>query len=207
MTTWILLLQGINVSGQKRMPMPELQSLLAGLGLQSARTYIQSGNAVFACPETDRAVLGEMIGNAIVEKFGFTTPVFLRTAAEMARVAGENPFLTARSEDPACLHVTFLSAPLTPESRASLIAPVGIPDEMQCEQEEIYLFCPQGYGRTKLNNAFFERKLKIQVTTRNWNSVVTPPQDGGIAALTSFTGSLLPPFLRPIQFALPERTF
>ncbi len=173
MTKWILLLQGINVGGQKRMPMPELQSLLAGLGLQSVRTYIQSGNAVFSSPEADRAVLGEMIGNAIAEKFGFATPVFLRTAAEMARVAGENPFLTARSEDPAFLHVTFLSAPLTPEARAGLTAPAGIPDEMAPGLEEIYLFCPQGYGRTKLNNAFFERKLDQKVTTRNWNSVMT----------------------------------
>jgi uncharacterized protein (DUF1697 family) len=167
------MLQGINVGVQKRMPMPELQSLLSDLGMQSAQTYIQSGNAVFASPEADRAVLAELIGNTIVEKFGYTTPVFLRTAVEMARVAGENPFLTARSEDPAFLHVTFLSAPLTPESRAGLIAPAGIPDEMAPGLEEIYLFCPQGYGRTKLNNAFFERKLNQKVTTRNWNSVMT----------------------------------
>jgi uncharacterized protein (DUF1697 family) len=173
MTKWILLLQGINVGGQKRMPMPELQSLLSDLGLQSVRTYIQSGNAVFASPAADRAVLAELIGNAIAEKFGYATPVFLRTAVDMARVAGENPFLTARSEDPAFLHVTFLSDPLTPETRTSLIAPVGIPDEMAPGLEEIYLFCPQGYGRTKLNNNFFERKLDQKVTTRNWNTVMT----------------------------------
>lgn len=155
------------------MPMPELQSLLSDLGLQSVRTYIQSGNAVFARPVADRAVLAEMIGNALMEKFGYTTPVFLRTAAEMARVAGENPFLTARSEDPAFLHVTFLSTPLTPDVRAGLTAPAGIPDEMQCGLEEVYLHCPDGYGRTKLNNAFFERKLDQKVTTRNWNSVIT----------------------------------
>jgi uncharacterized protein (DUF1697 family) len=173
MTKWILLLQGINVSGQKRMPMPELQSLLSDLGLQSARTYIQSGNAVFTSTLADRAVLSELIGNAIVEKFGYTTPVFLRTSAEMARVAWENPFITTRSEDPAFLHVTFLSAPLTSDAQAGLTAPAGIPDEMQCGLEEVYLFCPQGYGRTKLNNAFFERKLNQKVTTRNWNSVMT----------------------------------
>jgi uncharacterized protein (DUF1697 family) len=173
MTNWILLLQGINVGGQKRMPMPELQSLLSDLGLQAVRTYIQSGNAVFASRGADRAVLAELIGNAIGDKFGFTTPVFLRTVMEMARVAGENPFLTARSEDPAFLHVTFLSSPLTPIAQAGLTAPAGITDEMQYGLEEVYLFCPQGYGHTKLNNAFFERKLDQKVTTRNWNSVMT----------------------------------
>ena len=151
-------------------------------------------------------MLGELIGNAIAEKFGFTTPVFLRTAAEMARVAGENPFLTARSEDPAFLHVTFLSAPLTPESRASLIAPAGIPDEMQPGLEEVYLFCPQGYGRTKLNNAFFERKLDQKRHHPQLELGGDPPQDGGRAALASLPDRLLPPFLRPFQFPIPQGT-
>jgi uncharacterized protein (DUF1697 family) len=91
----------------------------------------------------------------------------------MVRVARENPFLTARSEDPAFLHVTFLSNPLTPERNALLVPPPGIPDEMIPGLEEVYLHCPGGYGRTKLNNAFFERKLDQKVTTRNWNSVMT----------------------------------
>jgi uncharacterized protein (DUF1697 family) len=173
MQTWILILQGINVSGQKRMAMPDLQSLLADLGYINPRTYIQSGNAVFSSTESNRSYLSQRIEAGIVNRFGYETPVFLRTAEDFARVIRENPFLTGRQEDPGYLHVTFLSAPLTPENRSSLTAPAGIPDEMKPGIEEVYLFCPNGYGRTKLNNPFFERKLKMQVTTRNWNTVLT----------------------------------
>lgn len=173
MTTWILLLQGINVGGHKRLPMPALQSLLAGLGLGSVRTYIQSGNAVFASAETDRGVLAQAISNGIEEKFGFATPLLLRRKEELERVAESNPFLSGRHEDPKFLHVSFLSNPLTSEQKAALVPPAGIPDEFQTGLEEIYLFCPEGYGSTKLNNAFFERKLKAPLTTRNWNTVLT----------------------------------
>jgi uncharacterized protein (DUF1697 family) len=173
MQKWILLLQGINVGGQKRMPMPEFQSLLMDLGFENARTYIQSGNAVFSCPETSLEVLENLIGEGIQERFGYSIPVFLRTSEDLARVARENPFLKVHKEDPTFLHATFLSGLLTPEKISSIVHPTGIPDKLQTGIEEVFLFCPNGYGRTRLNNGFFERKLKMQVTTRNWNSVVT----------------------------------
>jgi uncharacterized protein (DUF1697 family) len=173
MQTWIFLLQGINVSGQKRMAMPALQSMLEDLGFLNARTYIQSGNAVYSSTESNPSDLSRKIAAGIVDRFGFETPVFLRPAEDFARVIRENPFLTGRQEDPGLLHVTFLSNPLTEKDRASLTPPPSTTDDFQPGIEEIYLFCPDGYGRTKLNNAFFERKLKMRVTTRNWNTVLT----------------------------------
>ena len=173
MQTWILLLQGINVSGQKRMAMPELQSMLADLGLNNPRTYIQSGNAVFSSLESNLSDLSRRIEAGIVDRFGYETPVFLRTVEDFARVIRKNPFLAERQEDPGHLHVTFLTNPLTENDRAGLTPPPSTTDEFQPGIEEIYVFCPEGYGRTKLNNPFFERKLKMQVTTRNWNTVLT----------------------------------
>lgn len=47
-----------------------------------------------------------------------------------------------------------------------------------CENREfvlsgsvVYVFCPNGYGSTKLNNNFFESKFKVAATTRNWKTV------------------------------------
>jgi uncharacterized protein (DUF1697 family) len=34
----------------------------------------------------------------------------------------------------------------------------------------VYLYCPHGFARTKLSNAFFEKKLKVNATTRNWKT-------------------------------------
>ena len=173
MQTWILLLQGINVSGQKRMAMAALQSILADLGFINPRTYIQSGNAVFSSTVSNRSDLSRRIAAGIVSRFGYETPVFLRTAEDFARVIQENPFLTGRQLDPGYLHVTFLSKPLTQKDLTSFAPPASLTDEFQPGIEEIFLFCPDGYGRTKLNNPFFERKLKLRVTTRNWNTILT----------------------------------
>ncbi len=110
MTSWVLLLQGINVGGLKRMPMPNLQSLLAGLGLQSARTYIQSGNAVFTSPETERAALGKLIGNAVAEKFRLRHPGFPAHRRGDGARGGREPFSDRAREDPA----SFSHLPLRP---------------------------------------------------------------------------------------------
>jgi uncharacterized protein (DUF1697 family) len=173
MQTWILLIQGINVSGQKRMAMPELRSMLADIGLYNPRTYILSGNAVFSSTESNPSDLSRRIETGIVDRFGYKTPIFLRPAEDFARVIRENPFLAGRQEDPGLLHVTFLSNPLTEKDCACFSPLPATLDELQPGIEEVYLFCPNGYGRTKLNNPFFERKLKMQVTTRNWNTVLT----------------------------------
>jgi uncharacterized protein (DUF1697 family) len=45
------------------------------------------------------------------------------------------------------------------------------PDEFRIAGREVYLLCPNGYGKTKLNNTLWERKLKVGATTRNWNTV------------------------------------
>jgi len=46
------------------------------------------------------------------------------------------------------------------------------PDLFVIKGNVIYVYCANGYGKTKLSNAFFENKLKINATTRNWKSVL-----------------------------------
>ena len=46
-------------------------------------------------------------------------------------------------------------------------------DELVVRGRDVYLHCPNGYGTTKINNTFFEKRLKAIATTRNWNSVTT----------------------------------
>ena len=47
MTTYISILRGINVSGQKLIKMAHLQKTYEKLGFGSITTYVQSGNVVF----------------------------------------------------------------------------------------------------------------------------------------------------------------
>jgi len=67
--------------------------------------------------------------------------------------------------------VTFLYQSPPASAWSGLVASPGIMDEFAQGERAIYLFCPQGYGKTKLSNSFFERKFGMPATTRNWNTV------------------------------------
>ncbi len=170
MNTYISMLRGINL-GNKTMRMADLKSLYESLGFGNIRTYVQSGNVVFESSETDSEKLESLIEKQIEKSFGFQVPTLVRDADYFKRVIDNNPFFTKRHEDPARLHVTFLYKIPGQSDMAQLATPKDETDEFSLGEKEIYLFCPNGYGRTKLSNTFFEKKLKIPATTRNWNTV------------------------------------
>jgi uncharacterized protein (DUF1697 family) len=170
MSTAISMLRGINVGGQKKVAMDELKACYESLGLANVKTYIQSGNVIFEHRSADKGVLIEKLERGIRARFGFEVAVTIRTKEEMRRVIENLPFEPQKKEK---AHVTFLFA-------NRLDVPSAEIDKMRAEGEEysisgaeIYLFLPHGYGRTKLSNSFFERKLKVLATTRNWRTVET----------------------------------
>jgi uncharacterized protein (DUF1697 family) len=173
MFTFISMLRGINVGGKKRIRMPDLQKLYESLGLVNVTTYIQSGNVVFDFDGEDAGQLSTKIETEITRFFGFPVPVLIRDKPRLGKVLDGNPFINQRKEDPAKLHVTFLSESPTILKLNGLSTPKDIVDEFSISGSEIYLFCPNGYGNTKLNNTFFEKKLGVFATTRNWNTVRT----------------------------------
>jgi uncharacterized protein (DUF1697 family) len=172
MPTYISILRGINVSGSKLLKMAELKGMLEKLGFEDVVTYIQSGNAIFKTSKKDLPEkISETIAKAIQKKFGFDVPVITTSAGELKKVIDNNPFIKRKGIQPDKLHVTFLGT--LPES--SLVTVVEkfdfFPDEFMISGREIYIHCPGGYGNTRLSNNFFENKLKVRATTRNWNTV------------------------------------
>ena len=103
--------------------------------------------------------------------YGYSVSVLIRDAEAIQRVFTGNPFLIDRDEDITNLYVTFLAETPSIEHLSNLSLPDGVTDEFQVVGRHVYVFCPNGYGRTKLNNSFFERKLKVAATTRNWKTV------------------------------------
>jgi uncharacterized protein (DUF1697 family) len=167
MRTYVALLRAVNIGGTK-IAMGDLRALVASLGYEDVTTYIQSGNVVFRSRSGDPAKIGDAIEAQIARRLELDVPVLVRTPTDLGRIIADNPF-EGRAE-PSRLHVTFLAA--TPErSRAQVLeAPAGS-DDFQMARREVYVHAPGGYGRTKLNNAFFERKLGVVATTRNWRTV------------------------------------
>ncbi|PGH48011.1 DUF1697 domain-containing protein [Streptomyces sp. Ru87] len=171
-TTYVALLRGINVGGNKKVPMAELRELLGGLGLDGVRTLLQSGNAVFTGADRDPAELAAAIGRALEDRFGFPVTVMVRTAAELRAAAEANPFPDPAS-DPAKYTVTFLSAPAAPEPLDAIDPSSYAPDEYRLAAggRELYGRFPNGLGRSRLSPLLDRRRLGAEATTRNWNTV------------------------------------
>lgn len=171
MNRYVALLRGINVGGKNKLPMAELVALFEAAGCGAVRTYIQSGNVIFEADPAHAARIPALIVEAVAVRFGYRVPVVLRSAAELAAVAGDNPFLQAGA-DPARLHVAFLADLPAPARVAGLDGERSPPDAFQVRGREIYLHCPNSMARTRLTNAWFDAQLATVSTVRNWNTVL-----------------------------------
>jgi uncharacterized protein (DUF1697 family) len=170
MHTFVGLLRGINVGGRAIVPMPKLKLLLVSMGFEDVTTYIQSGNVVFKSPTGDDEALAASIQERIAESFGVSTTVLLRTPAELAEIADSNPFLD-RGADLSKLHVVFLSGPPAAGAVGELDPNRSPPDEFSVRGREIYLHLPNGAGRSKLTIDYFEKRLGVRATARNWKTL------------------------------------
>jgi uncharacterized protein (DUF1697 family) len=171
METIISILRGINVGGKNKIPMVELKALYEKSGFKNIATYIQSGNVVFSADKKELNSLPEKINKMIFTKYGFNVPVIVRTIDEMQSVINRNPLLKNKGIDIEKLHVTFLSDNSSNIHLEKIKEYQYLPDEYIITGREVYIYCPNGYGITKLSNTFFENKLKVTATTRNWRTV------------------------------------
>jgi uncharacterized protein (DUF1697 family) len=170
MGTYVAMLRGVNVGAKNRITMPALAQVFEDLGHADVVTYIQSGNVVFRSPVKTERTVARKIEQRIEADLGCDVAVLLRSKEELARVVKANPFLRKKA-DPKYLHVTFLAE----EPDAALVRGAkeydAGKDEFVVRGRDVYLHCPGGYGTTKINNGFFEKRLQAIATTRNWNSV------------------------------------
>ena len=135
MKKYVALLRGINVSGQKKIPMADLRQALAKEGLQEVQTYIQSGNIVFDSEETDLSKISEKIEKVILDTFGFEVPTLVISQDEIAKIPTINPFLEPGQETKA-LYVGFLyNEPDHENVRMILTNPIGYSPINKIEQE------------------------------------------------------------------------
>jgi len=162
--------------------MAQLTNLYESLGLVNVKTYVQSGNVIFNSAKSNTFALAILIEAQIKRLLGYSVSVFIRDTNDFQRIIDSNPFLNKRKEDPAKLHVTFLYRLPSVAKLGSWSIPNDKSDEFFVGGQEIFLFCPYGYGKTKFSNTFFEKKLSMPATTRNWKTVMALHK---IAAVTN----------------------
>jgi uncharacterized protein (DUF1697 family) len=172
MGTFITFLRGVNMTGHNSVKMTDLTLLYKNLGFTDAVTYIQSGNVIFTgynnltAPE-----IALMIEKAILERFNFIIPVMIRTVEEIRSFMSLNPFLYEDNFDPSKMAVILLYEKAT-EQQIQKVADIDYPpDKFKIEGKEIFLYCPNGFGRTKIYTNFFEKKMGVTGTARNWKTI------------------------------------
>jgi uncharacterized protein (DUF1697 family) len=162
MASLIALLRAVNVGGTGKLPMSELKAMCEELGFSDVRTYIASGNVVFASRKSEAAI------KAALEKrleayAGKPVGVLVRTAEEMTQILADNPF-------PKLAPNRTMAVFLDRAPPADTLAGVrGQKDEkIKLGRREIYVHYGEGMGQSKL--VIPSAKLG---TARNMNTVAT----------------------------------
>jgi uncharacterized protein (DUF1697 family) len=174
MPTCISFLRGINMAGHYPVKMADLSALYKGLGFNDAETYIQSGNVIFSSESAFEAKdIAGIIEAAILKRFSYNVPVMIRTTGELRKILMSNPFLEEDNFDPSKMVAIILYEKPTEEQISKMKDIDYPPDKYVITGNEIFVYCPNGFGRSKLYTNFFEKKMGVVGTARNWKTITS----------------------------------
>ena len=170
MIRYVALLRGINVSGQKLIKMEELRKHFELPGFANITSYIQSGNILFDTKEKKQEFIRTKIEEQLLLKLGYAVPVIVRSLPDLEKVIAGNPFNQSELAGAGKLYVHFLSAVPAADKVAELDNLSSEMEQLKIRNREAYLLTGS-YGTTRFSNTFIEKKLAVQSTARNWNTV------------------------------------
>lgn len=165
------LLKGVNVGGNRKLPMAELTAFLAALGYADARTLLASGNAVFSSDE-DAAALEAKLEREASTRLGLDTIILVRDAADLDAVIVAAPHAEAVKMRPQHVLVTFLREPIRPALLEALAESYNGPELLVAVGRELVIDYPSGVGESKLDVAMRKLKFPKLATARNWNTLL-----------------------------------
>ena len=169
MNKHLALLKGINVGGHNKIKMAELREALTKAGLKNVITYIQSGNILFKS-DKDSPALETSIHEVIRKQFGHDIPVLVLEEKELRKAIENAPFVPQDESEQSKYILSFLSRKPSSEELDTVKDISYEPDQWKIIDRTLYLYCPNGYGRTKFSAPMFERRLNVFMTARNWKS-------------------------------------
>lgn len=169
MKRWAALLKGVNVGGNRKLPMAELRALVEGLSYGNVKTLLASGNVVFDAPGTAAAIVAKL--EAALDEHGCKTNAMLRDLGEIDAVIAANPFPEAAADHPSHLLVVFHRDPF-PAGLIERVAEIYTgPERLHADGRELFIDYPDNIGDSKLERALAKLKFPAIATGRNWNTV------------------------------------
>lgn len=173
MQTYISLLRGINVGGRRKIKMAELRQHCQNIGFLNTKTYIQSGNLIFQVKDSASANdVAQQLKEKIKIEYGFEIPTLSIKAEDWLKIQKQNPYCADSSIDIKRLHLTLLHETAQQEKIDQLKSIDIQADQYTIQDKSIYICAAtERYSQCKLQNHFFEKKLAVATTTRNWKTV------------------------------------
>ena len=169
--SYILLLRGINVGGNKKVPMPELKALLEKQGLNEVKTILNTGNALFKGKEQEVEALENQLENSLEKHFGFNIPCILRRKEDIESLVAADPFKGIDVVKTTRLYISFLKKDV--QSRLTL--PYSSADSsfriLLKDGRTIASVLELAYAKTPDAMKILEQEFGKGITTRNWNTV------------------------------------
>jgi uncharacterized protein (DUF1697 family) len=172
MTRCVSLFRGINVGGHQIVRMDALKELHMSLDLRDVQTYIQSGNVVFTSDKANVAQIQKDIEDSFAQTFGFPVKVMVRTASELNAIIENNPFQNQAVKESKWIIAMFLASDPSITALEDIEKAYTGPEEIHIIGQEVFIYYPEGMGRSKLTNTLLGKKLKTMGTARNWNTVL-----------------------------------
>jgi uncharacterized protein (DUF1697 family) len=168
---YVAFLRAINVGGHT-VAMDRLRRLFEGLGLAGVETFIASGNVIFSTRSKDAAALENRIEAHLEKALGYQVKTFVRTDAEVARIAAYQPFAAARMKTAGALQVGLLQAPPVAEGANAFLAMRCKTDDFHVNDREVYWMCETRQSASRYFGVKFDKVLKAPVTFRGLSTMI-----------------------------------
>jgi uncharacterized protein (DUF1697 family) len=168
MSSYVALLRGINVGGNRKVKMEVLRGIFEALEYRNVKTYIQTGNVLFETEEVETNILTSTIENRLKIELGFEVIVIIRTLEDIKAIIGKCPYDASEYEN---VYISFFSGEPRAELKESIKEFTSDSGELRVINREAYILCHKKYHEVLFSNNFLEKKLEIFATTRNWNTV------------------------------------
>ncbi len=168
----IILIRALNVSGKNILKMDVLRQYMVEIGAEDVKTYIQSGNIVCKVDLQAASVIPQKLEHILETKAGISVKVFALRQSELQEIVNANPFKDSEIYALNKIYICFLSEIPNSDLVLSLKNLLFVSDDVvDIQGNTAYVYCSDGYGKTKFSNNFLESKLKVYATTRNTNTV------------------------------------
>jgi uncharacterized protein (DUF1697 family) len=170
MPRYVVLLRGINVGRAKQVAMADLKVLLEGLGYSDVRTHLRSGNAVLTGPDADPVEQEKRIEGAIDKELGMDVRCVVLGEDDLRAIVEGHPF-AEKATNGSRMMAHVLGARPDKDLVAEHDAVALDPDNARLGERVIYQWCPDGLLSAPPVGGFAEKKWKVAVTARNWNTM------------------------------------